>query len=106
MYPYPGVNGETRSDAEIARQRAEEVTRKATDLEWLREGFAYAASVGAKGVMIIWQADPNFNNDQHLQDTREWDAFPDYVNALQANTLAFSGQVALGSRRWSLLQNR
>jgi hypothetical protein len=94
-YPYPGVDGETRSDAEIARQRAEEVARKAADLEWLREGFVYAASVGAKGVMIIWQADPNFNNDQHLADTREWDAFPDYVNALQANTLAFSGQVVL-----------
>src|SRR5919197_254538 len=57
-YPYAGVDGETRSDAEIARQRAEEVARKAADIEWLREGFAYAKTTGAKGVMVIWQADP------------------------------------------------
>ena len=94
-FPYAGVDGETRSDAEIARQRAEEVARKAADIEWLREGFAYAVSVRAKGVMVIWQADLNFNNEQHLPDTRSWDAFPDYVNALQTNTLAFPGQVAL-----------
>jgi hypothetical protein len=94
-YPYFGVDGETRPDAEIARERAEEVARKAADIEWLRQGFQYAASARAKGVMIIWQADPNFNNEQHLPDTRSWDAFPDYVNALQSFTLAFPGQVAL-----------
>jgi hypothetical protein len=94
-YPYAGVDGETRSDAEIDRQRAEEVARKAANIEWLREGFAYAAHVRAKGVMVIWQADLNFNNEQHLADTRSWDAFPDYVNALRTNTLGFPGQVAL-----------
>jgi hypothetical protein len=94
-YPYSGVDGETRSDPEIARQRAEEVARKAADIEWLQEGFAYAAHVRAKGVMVIWQADLNFNNEQHLTDTRSWDAFADYANALRTNTLAFPGQVAL-----------
>ena len=34
-------------------------------------------------------------NEQHLADTRSWDAFPDYVNALRTETLAFRGQVAL-----------
>jgi len=94
-YPYSTVDGETRSDAEIAIQRSEEVARKAANIEWLRDGFAYAAHVRAKGVMVIWQADLNFNNEQHLTDTRSWDAFPDYVNALRTNTLAFPGQVAL-----------
>jgi hypothetical protein len=94
-YPYFGVDGETRPDTEIARERAEEAARKAADIEWLREGFQYAASVRAKGVMIIWQADPNFNNEQHLPDPRSWDAFPDYVNALRSLTLAFRGQVVL-----------
>jgi hypothetical protein len=94
-YPYAGVDGETRSPGEINRQRAEEVARKAAAIAWLREGFAYAAHVGARGVMILWQADPNFNNDQHLEDTRSWDAFPDYIDALRTETIAFSGQVAL-----------
>jgi hypothetical protein len=50
-YPYAGVDGETRSDAEIARQRAEEVARKAAVLQWLHDGFDYAGRVRAKGVM-------------------------------------------------------
>src|SRR5262249_49562255 len=94
-YPYAGVDGETRPQTEIDRQRAEEVARKAADIHWLHEGFAYAAGVGARGVMIIWQADPNFNNEQHLADSRSWDAFPDYVSALRSETLGFAGQVAL-----------
>jgi len=94
-YPYAGVDGETRSAAEIARQRAEEIARKAANIQWLRDGFDYAARVRARGVMVIWQADPNFNNDQHLADTRSYDAYPAYVDALRAVTLAFRGQVAL-----------
>jgi len=94
-FPYAGVDGETRPQAEIDRQRMEERARKAADLQWLREGFDYAKRVRAKGVMVIQQADLNFNNEQHLPDSRSWDAFPDYVNALRAETLAFRGQVAL-----------
>jgi hypothetical protein len=94
-YPYPGVDGETRSNAEIARQRAEAVARKAANLQWLRDGFAYAKRVRAKGVMVIQQADLNFNNEQRLTDSRSWDAFPAYVDALRDETLAFDGQVAL-----------
>lgn len=93
-YPYAGVDGETRPQAEIDRQRAEEVARKAADLVWLNEGFAYAKQVGAKGVMVIAQANLNFNNEDHLSDPRSWDAFPDYVNALRDAALAFPGQVA------------
>jgi hypothetical protein len=94
-YPYAGVDGETRPQTEIDRQRAEERARKAANLQWLHEGFDYARRVRAKGVMVIQQADLNFNNEQHLGDPRSWDAFPDYVNALRAETLAFHGQVAL-----------
>ena len=94
-YPYAGVDGETRSDAEISRMRAEQAARKAANFHWLDESFAYAKAVGAKGVMIIWQANPNFNNEDHLPDTRSYDAYPDYVNALRDHTLAFPGQVVL-----------
>jgi len=94
-YPYAGVDGETRSQAQIDVQRAEEVARKAADLQWLKEGFDYAKRVGAAGVMIVFQADLNFNNELRLADTRSWDAFPDYANALRDAALAFPGQVAL-----------
>jgi hypothetical protein len=69
--------------------------RKAADLHWLDEGFAYAKQVHAIGVMVAFQADLNFNNEQHLPDTRSYDAFPDYVDALRNASMAFDGQVAL-----------
>ena len=94
-YPWAGVDGETRSDSEIERQRAEEVARKAANLHWLAEGFAHAKKVRAKGVMVIWQANPNFNNEEHLTDPHSWDAYPDYINALVAETTSFPGQVVL-----------
>lgn len=99
-YPYPETDAESgavvaRSGAEIQRQREEEVARKAADLHWLDEGFAYAKQVGAKGILIDWQADPNFNNEQHLSNPHDWDAFPDYVNALRDQTMKFPGQVVL-----------
>jgi len=94
-YPYSGVDGETRSDDQIAVQRAEEVARKAANIHWLSEGFAYAKQVHALGVMIVIQSDLNFNNEQHLADTRSYDALPDYQNALRDESLAYSGQVAL-----------
>jgi hypothetical protein len=93
-YPYFGVDGESRPQAEIERERAEEVARKSANLAWLGDGFAYAKQVHAKGVMIIAQADPMFNNENHLADPRSWDAFPDYINALRDAAMAFPGKVA------------
>jgi hypothetical protein len=46
-------------------------------------------------VLIVWQADPDFNNEQQLTNPHDYDAFPDYVNALRNLTEAFAGQVVL-----------
>ena len=100
-YPYPETDAEggptipVRGPAEIQRQRNEEIARKAADFRWLEEGFAYAKQVHAAGLMIIWQADPNFNNEQQLTNPHDWDAYPDYVNELRTLTEAFDGQVVL-----------
>ena len=51
--------------------------------------------IHAKGVLIDWQADPKFNNEQHLTNPHDYDAFADYVNELRTETLAFPGQVVL-----------
>ena len=90
-----GAGVPVRSDAEIERQRNEERARKAANFRWLEDGFDYAKQVHAKGVMIVWQADPNFNNEEHLTNPHDWDAYPDYVNELRTLTEAFDGQVAL-----------
>ena len=85
----------TRPAAEIARQDAEHFARLAANEQWLTESFDYAKSVHALGVMVIWQADPNFNNEQHLAQADEYDGFPEIVGALRTATMAFPGQVAL-----------
>jgi hypothetical protein len=99
-YPYHDTDAENpaapvRSDTEIQRQRDEEVARKAANLRWLGEGFAYAKQIGAKGVLVDWQADLDFNNEQHLTNPHDYDAFGDYIDALRSQTEAFSGQVVL-----------
>jgi hypothetical protein len=100
-YPYHDTDAEggptipVRSDAEITRQRNEEIARKAADLRWLSEGFDYAEQVHAKGVMILQQSDLNFNNEQHLTNPHDYDALTDYQAALRAHAEAFNGQVAL-----------
>jgi hypothetical protein len=90
-----GAGVPLRSDAEIQRQRNEEIARKAANFRWLEEGFDYAARVHAKGVMIIWQADPNFNNEEHQTNLHEFDAYAGYIDELRRVTEAFNGQVAL-----------
>ena len=51
--PYADADGETAPSRpqrrEIERQRAEETARKAADLHWLSEGFAYAKQIARKG---------------------------------------------------------
>jgi hypothetical protein len=99
-FPYHDTDAENptapvRSDAEILREQNEETARKAANLRWLDEAFAYARQVGAKGVLIDWQADPNFNNEQHLTNLHDYDAYAGYVDALRSETEAFDGQVAL-----------
>jgi len=100
-YPYADTDAEggpgvpVRGDAEIQRQRNEEIARKAANLHWLAEGFDYARQTGARGILIDWQGDPNFNNEQHQTNTHEYDAFPDYINALRSLTESFPGQVVL-----------
>jgi hypothetical protein len=92
-YPYPDTD--SRPVAEQQRMRDEQAARKAANLHWLDEGFAYAKQIRAKGVMIVWQADPNFNNENKPANPHDFDAYPDYVNALRTETLAFPGQVVL-----------
>jgi hypothetical protein len=92
---YPYSDTDSRSATEQQRMRDEQTARKAANLHWLSEGFAYAKQTHAKGVMIVWQADPNFNNENKPANPHDFDAYPDYVNALRTETLAFPGQVVL-----------
>ena len=92
--PHAGVDGETRSAAEIARQAAEHYARQAANIHWLQESFALAKRIGARGVVVDWQSDPDFNNEQKLQPP-EYDGLLDLPAELRRQVLAFPGQTLL-----------
>ena len=92
--PHAGVDGETRSDAEIARMAAEHQQREQANIHWLAESYALAARLGLKGVLVDWQADPNFNNEQHLQP-EQYDGFAEILPELRRQVIAFPGQSVL-----------
>jgi hypothetical protein len=102
-FPHRGVDGEpvdrgvtvVEQDAEIAREDAEHLAREQANLAWLKEAFAAAKAQDARAVMVVWQADPNFNNEQALKDPRSSDGYTAIVKELRAQTLAFGGQVVL-----------
>jgi len=92
--PHSGVDGETRSDAEIARQAAEHQARERANIHWLDESYTLAAERGLQGVMVIWQADPNFNNEYKLEPD-QYDGYAEIVPALRRDVIAFNGESAL-----------
>jgi hypothetical protein len=92
--PHAGVDGEARPASEIARMAAEHQQREQANIHWLDESYAAAKSQGLKGVLVSWQADPNFNNEQHLQPA-QYDGFAEIVPELRKQVIAFPGQSAL-----------
>jgi hypothetical protein len=92
--PHAGVDGETRSATEIARMAAEHQQREQANIHWLDESYALATRLGLKGVLVDWQADPNFNNEQHLQP-QQYDGFAEIVPELRRQVIAFGGQSVL-----------
>jgi hypothetical protein len=92
--PHPGIDGETRSASEIARMADEHAARERANIHWLQESYALAKSRHLKGVLVDWQADPNFNNEQHLQPD-QYDGFTEIVPALRQEVIDFPGQSAL-----------
>jgi hypothetical protein len=92
--PHAGVDGENRSDAEIARQKAEHDAREAANIHWLQESYAKAKQIGAKGVVVVWQSDPNFNNEEKLQP-QQYDGLLNTTAELRRQVLGFAGRTLL-----------
>jgi hypothetical protein len=92
--PHAGVDGETRSDAEIARQKAEHDARDAADIAWMRESYTRARDLGLRGVVVTWQADPNFNNEDKLEP-QQYDGLVPVRDELRKQAIAFGGQTLL-----------
>lgn len=74
-----------------ADRPVEFAARNAANLFWLKAAFAIARKQGFRGVMLIMQANPRFDDKKRKPD----DGFGDTVAALERETEAFPGQVVL-----------
>ena len=74
-----------------AGKPAEYEARNAANLFWMKAAFAIARKQGFRGVMLIMQANPRFEEKRRKAS----DGFADTVAALERETLAFKGQVVL-----------
>ena len=80
--------------------------RNAADIQWLHESFAEAEARGSAGIMIVWQADPGFDQTDGtrgpLRDPKtlvetdgQPDGYHDILSALRDETIAFKRPVVL-----------
>lgn len=89
-----------RTQADCDADNAEYAERNARNLAWLSESFAVAKSHGARGIMVIIQADPGFDWPE-TEDVNERlarpgiDGYNDLLDRLVAEAKSFDGQVVL-----------
>jgi len=70
---------------------AEFKARNVANLFWLRAAFAMAKKQGFRGVMVIMQANPHFEDRKR----KAGDGFTDSLRVLERETIRFRGQVVL-----------
>jgi len=86
------VVGSNNNLGRNAANDAEYVARNAANRAWLHESFDVAEEIGARAVMIIMQADPNFELPK-TDPARS--GFNDFLAALETETIAYGRPVVL-----------
>ncbi len=86
------IPGSNNNFGRTSEADAEFRERNAANLAWLRQGFAIAKRNRYQGIMLVIQANPNFD----LEPTdKNRTGYNDFIAALEAETRAFAGQVVL-----------
>ena len=82
-----GSNNNLGRDAE---NDAEYVERNAANIDWLKQGFIQAKRNKSRGIVIVMQANPNFE-----QPIEKRTGFNDFINGLQTELANYSQQTIL-----------
>ncbi len=97
--PEECTNLSARSEAECDADNVEYEARDAANISWLQESFRVAKRQGARGVMLIIQADPSFDLPETVlvneRDDPAFDGYTAFLSALAGETQAYTGQVVL-----------
>jgi hypothetical protein len=95
--------------------------RKAANLAWIHSGFAIAKAKGSRGIVLLAQADPGFENywppaakarylrsipGAKLPDQPVPTAFEDYIRTLADELENFDKSGCVFARRYSLVSHR
>lgn len=86
------IVGSNNNLGRTASADAEYTQRNAANLSWLHDAFAQASANRYRAVMIVIQADPNF--ELPATDAQR-SGFNDFLAALQTETIAFAKPVVL-----------
>ena len=84
------VAGSRNNFGRTEEMDAEATARTTADLEWMRRGFEAAERENSRAVMIVWQANPGF--DQRPEENAR---FQPLLDALQEHAIAFEKPVVL-----------
>jgi hypothetical protein len=93
------TNKSARTAAQCEASNAEYLDRDAANVRWMQQAFADAKSSKARGLVLVFQADPGFD----LPETEELDesqapnfsGYRNFINSVVAETEQFPGQVLL-----------
>ncbi|MBE9608109.1 hypothetical protein [Chitinilyticum piscinae] len=88
-----------RTPADCAADNAEYQERDATNIAWLKESFAKARSQHARGIVLVFQADPGFDlpetEDQDESKLPMYSGYRNFISSVISETEQFDGQVLL-----------
>jgi hypothetical protein len=98
-YATLNVQGSCDNLCDVAPDAAEHAARTTANIEWLRQSFAAAKARGSAAVMLIYQADPGWDQSDQtrapLRDPKtlaqndQPDGYQEFLVALRDETIAF-----------------
>lgn len=98
------IPGSNNNRGRIPTADAEYTERNAVNIEWMRQAFQYAKESGAKAIMILTQANPEFESEWPARrrtplgfahpNPKKPSGFTDFVQALSREVLAYDKPVA------------
>jgi hypothetical protein len=88
-----------RTPADCDADNVEYAARDAANIQWLHDAFALARSRHLRGLVLVLQADMGFDLPEtetfNERAQPQFDGYTAFLNALVAETQAFTGQVVL-----------
>jgi len=84
------IPGDTNNYGLSSNPRAEFLARNPVILDWMKENFALARREKLAGLVLLFQADPDF---KHFSQGLAHEGYREFLETLRVETLQFAGQV-------------